>query len=266
MSMPPEKALLICTGSQGETRSALYKLARGENKTIKLGENDVVLFSSKIIPGNELGIRDMQNLLISKGVTIVTTETESDIHVSGHPDKESLVHLYKWLSPKAFIPIHGDKRLLWEHAEFAKSNGIPEILLAESGDKIKLSHGKLQKISNKEIVLGAIDGNDIISLNSETIRERAIMSYNGHVSISFIVSDNKEILEGPPNISVSGIHIDEENMIKLRKIIYQIIETEINKSPNNEQVIKRECQSTIRRLFLKHFAKKPIVDVHIHEI
>jgi ribonuclease J len=93
-SMPPEKVLLICTGSQGEERSALYKLARGENRSIQLGKQDVVLFSSKVIPGNELDIREMQNLLVKKDIEIVTTDSEDDIHVSGHPTKESLAKMY----------------------------------------------------------------------------------------------------------------------------------------------------------------------------
>jgi ribonuclease J len=263
-SMPHEKVLLLCTGSQGETRSALYKLARGENKKVKLGQKDVVLFSSKVIPGNELDIRDMQNLLVSNGVTVVTTETESDIHVSGHPDREALAQLYKWITPKTLIPIHGDKRLLYEHAEFAQAHGITEVNLADSGDRISLSNGKLTTVSKKPVVLCAIDGNDLIPLDSQIIRDRAMMSCNGLVSVSFAVSGTE--LAGDPDVTVNGIYIDEENNVKLRKIMAQLVDTELTKNRGNKQAILRECQSSIKRLFSRHFDKKPVVNVHMHEI
>jgi ribonuclease J len=260
-NMPYEKVLLLCTGSQGEARSALYKLARGENKKVKLGQQDVVLFSSKVIPGNELEIRNMQNLLVAKGVSVVTTETESDIHVSGHPDRAALSKLYQWIKPKSLIPIHGDKRLLYEHAEFARSNGISEVLLADSGDKISLSNGKLKITGRHTTILCAIDGNDLISLNSAVIRDRAVMSYNGHVSVSFVLSDGE--LVGGPALTISGIHIDDENRIKLIKIVCQLVETEINKSNGKEQILERECQATIKKLFHRNFDKKPLVSVQI---
>ncbi|MDR0695549.1 MAG: ribonuclease J [Holosporales bacterium] len=262
-SMPPDKVLLLCTGSQGEARSALYKLARGENNRVGLGKQDVVLFSSKVIPGNELDIREMQNLLVSNGVTVVTTETESDIHVSGHPNRQALAQLYKWITPRTLIPIHGDKRLLHEHAEFAKTQGITEVMLADSGDRISLSDGKLTTISKKPVVLCAIDGNDLIPLDSQVIRERAIMSYNGLVSVSFVVAGTE--LSGEPEVIVNGIYIDEENNIKLRKIVAQIIDTELTKSRGNKHAILRGCQTSIKRLFSRHFDKKPVVNVLIHE-
>jgi ribonuclease J len=268
-SMPPEKVLLICTGSQGEARSALYKLARGENKAIKLGKTDVVVFSSKVIPGNELDIRGMQNLLVRKETEVVTTDTEDDIHVSGHPSKKAIEKMYKWLNPKSFIPVHGDMRMLSAHKKFAEENGLSETLLAESGDVISFTGGKLKKIIHKDVIFNAIDGNDLIPLNSPAIRERTIMSYNGHISISFLLSAEDKIIGSPSittSITISGIYVDEENDKKFANLIYQIITTEIVKNSNNIKVLTTECENSIKKLMARNFDKKPLVSVHIHKV
>ena len=263
-SMPPEKVLLICTGSQGESRSALFRLARGENKVIKLGKQDVVLFSSKVIPGNELGIREMQNLLVRKDVEIVTTDTEDDIHVSGHPNKEAIAKMYGWLKPKSLIPVHGDARMLYAQRDFAYQSGISDVLIAESGDIVNFSGGMLKKVDHKDVVFNAIDGTDLIPLSSPVIRERSIMTYNGHVSVSFLMSGKNKIV-GTPEITINGIHVDAENRNKLDSIIYQIISTEIVKNPENKENLIKECEFSIKKLISRHFEKKPIVTVHIHK-
>ena len=263
-SMPPEKVLVICTGSQGEARSALFRLARGENKLIKLDKNDVVLFSSKVIPGNELGIREMQNLLIRKGVEIVTTDTEDDIHVSGHPNKESIALMYKWLKPRSLMPVHGDARMLFAHKDFAKECGISEVFVAESGDVVNFKGGKLQKIKHHDVIFNALDGDDLIPINSKAIRERTVMTYNGHMSVSFVVSDEDKLI-GSPDVVIEGIYLENTTNEKLNSVIYQIISTELVKTSDVEK-LKVACESSLRKLIARHFEKKPLVSVHIHKV
>ncbi len=260
-SMPPEKVLLICTGSQGETRSALSRLARGEFRSIQLENNDVVLFSSKVIPGNELAIRNIQNLLTKKGVEIVTSETEKSIHVSGHPNKTALKKLYKLLKPKSLLPIHGDPRMLYAHRDFALQFGIKEVLIAESGDTIEYKNGELTKIDHFDVSFNAIDGCDLIPLSSKAIQQRTVMSYNGCVCISFIMQKGK--IKDRPEVSINGIHIDEGNKKKLNQMIYKAITTEIAKNPGNLETIKNEVSNSIKRLMARHFDKKPLVTTHI---
>ena len=263
-SMPPSKVLLICTGSQGEARSALYRLARGENRVLKFGKHDTVVFSSKVIPGNEVGIRDVQNQLVRNGVGIVTTETEDDIHVSGHPNKASLAKMYNWLKPKSFIPIHGDSVMLYAHLEFAKENGIPECMIAESGDIINARDAQLKKVDHKDVMFNAIDGNDLIPLTSQAIRDRAVMSYNGYVSVSFVLNSNNK-LSTAPDVIINGIYIDPENNKKLETMIYQTITNEVANRANNISALKNESENSIRKLISRHFDKKPLVAVHVHK-
>lgn len=259
--MPPEKVLLICTGSQGENRSALARLAKGENRVIKLGKNDVVIFSSKVIPGNELEIRSVQNMLTKKEVEIITTENESGIHVSGHPNKDALKKMYKWLNPRSLMPVHGDPRMLYAQRDFAKLNGINEVLIPESGDVISVTDGQLEKVAHQDIVFNAIDGTDLIPIDSMSIQQRTMMSYNGCVCVSFLLEKGR--LKNTPEISILGIHIDDSNIKKLKHMISKNISSEINKGADSLSTLKKNCEINIRRLIIRHFEKKPIVVIHI---
>ncbi len=262
MSMPADKVLLICTGSQGESRSALYRLARGENRVIKLGKEDVVIFSSKVIPGNEVGIRDMQNMLIRKGVEIVTVDTEANIHVSGHANREMVKKMYEWLRPKTLMPVHGDARMLYAQQEFAKTCGISEILVAESGDVVRYSNGELQKVDHRDMVFNAVDSNGIIPLNSPSLRDRSTMSYNGHVSVSFVISGSELVDE--PEVSVHGINTNKKLLNRMSSGIYQIVRNEIAKMQDMDNM-KRDINYSVKKLVMKLFNKRPLVAIHIHQ-
>ncbi|MDR1289445.1 MAG: ribonuclease J [Holosporales bacterium] len=265
VSLPPSKVMLMCTGSQGEARSALFRLARGENRVIKLGKHDVVVFSSKVIPGNEICIRDMQNLLTRNGVEIVTTATEGDIHVSGHPSKGDLVKMYDWLKPKSFIPIHGDSVMLHAHQKFAEQSGIKESLIVESGEIIGLSNGQLTKLSKIDVTFMALDGPSLIPITHDAINERLTMSTGGSVSVSFIISNDNR-LSNAPDIITRGIFIDKGESKRLESKIYQIVSNEITKHPTSISEIKRECVSAIRKVMVKQFDKKPAIFIHVHRI
>lgn len=262
MSIPADKVLLICTGSQGEQRSALYRLARGENKVVHLGKDDVVIFSSKVIPGNEIGIRDLQNTLLRRGVEIVSDDTESDIHVSGHANKAMVKKMYEWLKPKTLMPVHGDARMLYAQEKFARTCGIDEILVAESGDVITYKDGELQKIDHHDMVFNAVDSGGIIPLNSLPLRDRQAMSYGGHVSVSFVITGTELIDE--PEVSIQGINTSKKMLNRVNSGVYQIIKNEVAKARDIDDM-KREISYSVRKLMTKLFNKKPLVAVHIHQ-
>ncbi|MDR3031408.1 MAG: ribonuclease J [Holosporales bacterium] len=263
-SMPFSKVLLICTGSQGESKSALFRLSRGENRVIKLGKNDAVLFSSKAIPGNELEIREMQNSLVKQGTEIVTTDTEEDMHVSGHPNKKAIKKMFAWLNPKTVIPIHGDAMMLHAHAKFAQENGIHETMVVQSGDIISVLNGRLKKISHRDVIFNALDGSDLIPINSKAIRERELMSYNGLVSVSMVLTENNTMLDSPA-VSVHGIYMDKEVIDRLEKMIRKSITSEIVKHSSDIDAIRKNSVNSIKGLIFRHFEKKPLVAIHIHK-
>jgi ribonuclease J len=259
--MRPESVILMCTGSQGETRSALHRLARGENKKIKMGKQDVVLFSSKVIPGNELEIREMQNLLIKKGVEVVATDTEDDIHVSGHPSKNSLCKMYEWINPKTFIPIHGDARMLYAHKKFAEECGIRNAIVIESGDVVRCKDGQIAKIGHQKTGLNAVDGPYLLPLEAQEIQDRSVMACNGHICVGFTLT-KKNKLDKKPIISIVGVYIDKDKLKQIEKEINKIITNELNK--DNNIPLETRCATDIRKLFAKQLDKRPIVTIQIH--
>lgn len=263
VDMPAHKVVFVCTGSQGEFRSALYRIARGENKNIKFSDKDVVIFSSRIIPGNDIGVRGVQNLIVQSGAELITTDSNRGIHVSGHPDQEALEKMYEWLKPKAFMPIHGDPYMLYAHEKFAKEKGIKETIIAQSGDIIALRGKKLAKIDHIDVGMNCVDGNDIIALDGPVIKERATMGCNGHVGISFVLN-SRDNLFNAPDVSISGIFINKDMQKRLQTLIYQTINNEISLHSNDINKLKENIKRSIKHLISRHFAKKPIVSVHIH--
>jgi len=201
-SMPSEHVLYLCTGSQGEPRAALSRIARGEHRTVKFGKGDVVIFSSKIIPGNEKGIFAMQNSLADQGVEIIT-EKDRDIHVSGHPCRDELKDMYSWAKPLISIPVHGERRHLLEHAKLAKTLQVKHALAPHNGEMILLSE-KGAKIIDV-VPSGRLheDCKQIISADDFSLRERNKMAYAGHVSVSVVIN-NKGALIGGPDPRASG--------------------------------------------------------------
>jgi ribonuclease J len=262
VDMPFEKVLFLCTGSQGEFRSALYKIARGENKNIKLGGNDVVLFSSKVIPGNEVEIRNLQNLLVRKNVEIVTSDIESDIHVSGHPGKSSVLQMYKWLSPKSLIPVHGDASMLFAQKRFAEENGISNIFVPDIGDVISVQNQKPALIKRLDVEYFAIDGPDIIPINSTPIKERSIMSCNGCVSISILLKENSS-LKKDPDVAIVGIPIDGGIEKRLKTMVNQVVRNEIEAHGDDLKVLRDEISRLAKKSIERYCQKKPLVIVHV---
>lgn len=262
----PEQVLMLCTGSQGEKRSAIFRLARGENKQLKLGSNDVILFSSKVIPGNELCIRNMQNLLAQRGVEVVTSESEKLIHVSGHPNKNALLQMYQWLSPKSLIPIHGDPVMLYAHKQFADDCQISNSMVLTSGDVVSVQKntGKLRKLHHTEVVYNTIDGKYIIPIYSNCIRERATLSTEGHVSVGFIIQKGNK-LGKTINLAMHGIYITENIFNKIKSNIANILASVLMKS-TDEREIKNEAKANIKSLIYQMCLKKPIIDVLIQKL
>jgi ribonuclease J len=135
--LPAHRVLYLCTGSQGEPRAALTRIAAGDHPNVKLGPGDTVIFSSRIIPGNERLIHEMQNVFAMRGVEVISAE-DHDVHVSGHPAREELADMYGWLRPQIAVPVHGEERHLMEHVRLAKSLQVPEAIHAPNGSIVRL--------------------------------------------------------------------------------------------------------------------------------
>ena len=258
--LPAEKTLILCTGSQGEYRAALSKIARDEHQHIVAEKGDTVIFSSKIIPGNEAGIMNLQNQFAKKDIKIITSKDEF-VHVSGHPCQDELIEMYNLIQPKSIIPVHGEFRHLVANANLAKNNGIKKSLVIENGTVVKIS-SKDASI-DQQVESGRLykDGKIIIYDYESPSNERSKISFTGLIVISIVLQNNK--IKSKPKIKMIGLPEFDEEGIKLSDWVNQALDNVIsskNKSGNLESKIKNAVIRQIREVW----GKKPKVEIIFH--
>lgn len=208
-SMPENEVLFLCTGSQGEPRAALSRIADGSHPHVKLGAGDSCVFSSRVIPGNEIPIRNLQNRLADRGVRLYTERDHPGIHVSGHPCRDELARMYHWARPQIAVPTHGERRHLLEHAAFAKDLQVPQSIAPRNGDMVRLAPGRAEIID--EVPAGRIyvDAGVLTPENGDALRERRHAAYNGVLAVS-VVLDGRGKLLGEPQVRALGLPADED--------------------------------------------------------
>ena len=194
-SISEDNLVIVCTGSQGETNAALSRLVNDKNRFIEIFNDDLVIFSSREIPGNEKKISELKNQLLKKKVRIIDSKI-SKIHVSGHPSKKELKQMYEWISPNTIIPVHGEFKHLSEHANFAKNCGIKKQVLVENGDVVLLENNNsriIEKVFSGRILL---KGNKTFSLENNFLKNLKIVSSEGEIFVNIILDlDNKLLTE-----------------------------------------------------------------------
>ncbi|MBY0422232.1 MAG: ribonuclease J, partial [Parvularculaceae bacterium] len=200
--LPREHVLYLCTGSQGEPRAALSRIARDDHPDLVLSEGDTVIFSSKIIPGNEREIFNLQNDLVDLGVDVIT-EKDEFVHVSGHPCRDELAQMYAWARPKIAVPVHGEARHLEEHARFAASLGVAETLAPRNGDLIRLAPGVPEVIDETQAGRMFVDGKLLLPEGASPVRERRKLGFAGIVAVAVAI-DGEGDLASPPTVAVFG--------------------------------------------------------------
>ena len=258
--LPAEKTLILCTGSQGEYRAALSKIARDEHQHIVAEKGDTVIFSSKVIPGNEAGIMNLQNLFAKKDIKIITGKDEF-VHVSGHPCQDELIEMYNLIQPKSIIPVHGEFRHLVANANLAKNNGIKNSLVIENGTVVKISSKDIS--IDRQVESGRLykDGKIIIYDYESPSNERSKISFTGLIVISIVLQNNK--IKSKPKIKMIGLPEFDEEGIKLSDWVNQALDNVIsskNKSGNLESKIKNAVIRQIRQVW----GKKTKVEIIFH--
>ena len=262
--IPSDKAMYICTGSQGNYRSALSSIVKGEHKDVKLAKGDAIIFSSKIIPGNEDKIERMQENLMEQGVEVIREE-EFLVHTSGHANRNDLKKMYRLLKPKVLMPVHGDKRFVREHQRFAYSLGLQQVELSRDGDLFRYKDGKMECLENIPVDVLAVDRKQVVSLSSQVVRNRKRIAYNCSVFIS-VVFDRKWNLK---DLQISSIDILEESAFKLlADEIKEDIEKQIPKAVVDynyrEQAIADFIRGRIRRKIHNATDIRPVTFFHMY--
>ena len=270
----PEKAstykdneiLYLCTGSQGEPRAALKRIAQGKHPSLNMGQGDTVIFSSREIPGNERDIYDLINDFMLAGVEVVTAH-ERAIHVSGHPCRDELAQMYSWVRPQIAIPTHGERRHLIEHARLAKSLQIKETITPRNGEMVQIApNGPMivDEVPNGRLY---VDGNTIIAQGAEILRERSKIGENG-VIVIMVSFDKKGRIVGGPDVRARGIaDKNGEPLGDTLDVIADIAERTIDKLTIAERLDEEYCENkivrTIRKNIFDIIKKKPMVEVMV---
>ena len=266
-SVSKDKILYLATGSQGEPMGAMNRIINGTHQDVFLEAGDCVIFSSKIIPGNEKKLYQLQNLIVRNDIEIITEEN-AFVHVSGHPNRDDLKDMYKWVKPKCIIPVHGEHRHMKEHVVFAKEMQIPKSLLIENGDIIKLLPGDTPQIIDKapsgKLYL---DGNLGVDEDSQSIKDRKNISVNGYLEITLIVGNNGKIKK--PIISFKGLpnNNETENFVfDIEDEILNICRTFSLKSTNQEKNLIETLKQNCRKIIKDKIGKKPFTNINIARI
>lgn len=263
-NIPADKLMVICTGCQGEPMAALSKIARGENQNFRLSKGDSVIYSARVIPGNEKRINYLQNALVRAGVEVVTDHGD-EIHVSGHPARDELAQMYAHVRPHIAIPVHGEARHLHEHAKLARSLQVPFAIESYNGAVIRLNREKPQIIGEVESGYVAIDGDTFLSVDSPVLRMRRKMQEAGIVVIGLAV-DKDYVLKAEPMITAPG-SLDYKDDAELFTVLREVVEEAVERvSKPTEEKVKQAVRTSIRHIFKQEVGKKPIISVEILRI
>lgn len=262
--LPDSKVMYICTGSQGEARAALARIAWGSHPYVKLGKGDVCLFSSRVIPGNEKSIFKLQNQLVLNGVEVVT-DREKFIHVSGHPAKEEVAELYGLLRPKMVIPVHGEARHLQEHADFALTLGAEDALVIADGEVVELAPHGPRVIATANIGRLTIEGERIVPLDSPVLRDRKKMTINGSAVVTLVLDHGGRVL-GEPLVTTHGLLVPETEdgeEVDLGGLVQDAVERMDRRARGSDDDVREVVRRVIRRVFHNDQGRKPVTDVHL---
>ena len=206
---PGNKVLYLCTGSQGEPRAALSRMADGSHPHVKLGKGDACVFSSRIIPGNEIPIRNLQNKLADLGVRLYTERDHPGIHVSGHPCRDELKRMYQWARPQIAVPTHGERRHLLEHAALARDLQISQAVAPRNGDMVRLAPGAAEIIDEVPAGRLYVDAGVVTPENGDALRERRHAAFNGMLTVS-VALDGRSVVASGPRVRALGLPGDED--------------------------------------------------------
>ena len=261
--LPPDQVLLLCTGSQGEPRAALSRIADGSHPHIRLGAGDSVIFSSRVIPGNDIAIRNMQDRLAERGVRLITDHEHPGIHVSGHPCRDELADMYAWARPKVAVPTHGERRHLLEHAAFARDLQVPQTVAPRNGDMVRLAPGRAEVID--EVPAGRIhlDAGFMTPEDGEPLRERRHAASSGVLHVALALDGRGRIASGP-QVRAIGLPGDPERPLEdLLDDLADAAEAAVRRLDGDQRELDGEVEAAMSRALKKAaqriWGRRPVV-------
>jgi ribonuclease J len=265
---PADKVLALCTGSQGEPRAALARIANDDHPQVTLNRGDSVIFSSRTIPGNEKAVGAIINGLVEQGIKVIT-DRDHLVHVSGHPRRDELRDMIAWTRPQLLIPVHGEALHLSEHARLARACGVPKVITCRNGALIKLGPGEPGIIG--EVPAGRLykDGNIVEDAKSRAVSERRKMAFAGCIFVAIAVSEKGEMVDEP---EVDLVGIPEKTMAgeEIDDIAFDAVMSTFEGLPRarrrDPDAMAESIRRAVRAAVNEHWGKKPICLVHVLQV
>ena len=259
-----DKIIYLCTGSQGEPMGAMMRIINYTHRDVFIEKGDTVIFSSKIIPGNEKKLYKLQNELVKNEIEVISEDTEF-VHVSGHPNREDLKDMYDWIKPKAVIPVHGEYRHMIEHINFAKEQQVPYPIQVENGDIVRLYPGNKPEVYDKAPSGRLyVDGKVSVGEDSQSIKDRKNLSANGYLEITILIN-KKGNIHNQPIISFRGLPIieSEDFFYQLEDEIQNITRTFAISNKKQEHNLIEALQIGCRKITKENTGKKPYTNINL---
>jgi ribonuclease J len=264
--LPPDNVLYLCTGSQGEPRAALARIASGNHPNVTLSEGDTVIFSSRVIPGNEKSIFAMQNQLVENGVKVVT-EKDHFVHVSGHPCRDELVQMYQWVKPKIAIPVHGEMRHLIEHAALARELQVNDALVAPNGSLVRIAPDEPEIVAYTHSGRLHMDGDVLLPADDESLRERRRLAFAGHIAVSIVIGKKGALLARPRIVLLGVPSEDEEELVAdLCDVATEVLAREKFVRGKDTSFLEELVRRSVRKAARIATGKKPLTQAHIFRV
>ncbi len=262
--LPDRRVLYICTGSQGEPRAGLARIASGNHPKVKLGAGDVCFFSSRVIPGNEKTIFRMQNQMVRNGVTLIS-DRQHFIHVSGHPARDEVGEMYDLVRPRIVIPVHGESRHLSAHVDFALNKGAEYALQIEDGDVVALTTAGPRLVGKVPVGRLTLESGRLVPLEAETLRDRRKMSTQGSAVVTVVMNEAGKLLV-EPSVTVHGLFTPEDNdgdEISLGALVGSALATLDLRSRRDDGAVEEAARRVIRKTYHDDQDRKPVTTVHL---
>jgi ribonuclease J len=267
-NLPRDKMVLLATGSQGEPRGAMARIADDDHPTVKLSKGDTVIFSSRPIPGNEREIGGIINKLVRQGLRLIT-DRDALVHVSGHPRRDEVRRLYEWLRPKISVPAHGEALHLYTHADFARDMGVEKAIVAMNGETVLLGPGAPAIVDEVPHGRMLLDGNVLVRSDDEAVRERRKLAFSGVISIGVALTAKGE-LAGDPDVMMAGLPARARDGRSMDEIVDKAVFETIDNLPRGRRrdpddvatAIERSVRNTVRGVW----GKRPQVHVLVMQV
>src|SRR5579863_6446170 len=264
---PGDKILYLCTGSQGEPRAALARVADGTHPHVSLGAGDACIFSSRIIPGNEVPIRNLQNKLADRGVRLYTERDHPGLHVSGHPCRDELKRMYQWARPSIAIPTHGERRHLLEHVNLARDLQVAQALAPRNGDMVRLAPGRAEIVGEVPAGRLYVDACVVTPENGEALRERRHAAFNGVLTVS-VALDRKGRIASGQQVRALGLPGDADyELAEALDDLAGEAEAALKKLSNDDRdddhAVEQALSRAIKRAAFRIWERRPVVETTV---